>query len=95
MQAVFKYPLASVGMNEVMLPLGAQVLSVGFQTPVQGQELFLWALVFEQREPLHARRFYVAETGAEMPMVATKLVGRAEFLVGRFPYVVHVFEVMS
>ncbi len=48
MQSIYKYPLEIVGKQQLLLPMGAEVLSVGNQNEI----LSLWALVSPEEESL-------------------------------------------
>lgn len=72
------------GYASVIMPEGAQVLSVGFQR----RDLRLWALV-DEGAPMVARTFFVCLTGRSLPEGEWGLIGRGET---PDPYVAHVFE---
>lgn len=86
---VFKYPLPG-SMNEVKLPAGAKVLSVGWHS---GQPV-MWAEVGPQ-PPQVSRWFFVSVTSADLheePGAELKFIGTTGNL--EMTYVVHVYEVV-
>jgi len=93
MRAIYKYGLSchSNQPADVMLPKGAQVLSVG----TQGDKVYLWAAVkvpsIRSQIDLEIRRFNVYATGE--PILDTdgpeNFIGR----VTQGPYEWHIFEV--
>lgn len=62
---VGKYELAP-GATEVSMPRGAKVLSVG----VQGDGVFMWALIPQLSHLSEPRRFLVVGTGHLWPLTA-------------------------
>lgn len=89
---IFKYPLVH-GVNDVRLPAGARVLSVG----AQGEQVVLWALVSAAEHPARSRTFRVAMTGEvfELPIErpqSNEFVGTCTTQQG---FVFHVFELRA
>jgi hypothetical protein len=83
---IWKYTLAITNLQEVEMPLGAQILSVGDQ----GGQLCLWALVVPQRGS-SKRVIEIIGTGNPMEMYLTyprRFIGT----VLMPPFVWHVFE---
>ena len=95
---VFKYTLhpdpPSTGID-VMLPVGARVLSVG----IQGDRIVCWALVSGRSyndQPPAPRRFVVMPTGAVSAeeLDRMRFVGTVQFkprVIGASEFVFHVF----
>lgn len=85
MKVIWKYPLALVDhMQVVIMPTGAEVLSVAIQHGVPT----LWAQV--DTKPICTRLFVVVGTGHRLPEVPLKFIGTV--IDGRFVW--HVFEAL-
>lgn len=83
---IHKYPLEITDVQEVPLPEGAQILSIGNQNGV----LCLWALV-NPLKPIMPRRFRIVGTGNSIKQhpgmhLATVVID---------PFVWHVFAVLE
>lgn len=86
---IWKYSLPSRGERQLLMPAGAQILSVGNQN----EGLMLWAAV-DDRKPKVSRTFDVRLTGGCYATFAnTTFIGTVQFADGH--YVAHVFEVLS
>jgi hypothetical protein len=87
MKAIYKYPLSVTDEQHILMPEGAEVLSV--QT--QHGEPFLWALV-KTDKPNRRRTFHIYGTGNPVPddEEASRFIGTFQILGGGF--VGHVFE---
>ena len=80
---IWKYPFEITDLFDLLLPLGARVLSVG----MQGEQPCLWAMVEPSNTP-EARSFAVVGTGHPLPS------GTATYLdtFQQPPFVWHLFE---
>jgi len=88
MRQIFKYPLAIVGEQVLLLPKGAEILHIG----VQNGELYLWAMVDEQEES-EIRRFSIIGTGHSIPeRVSKNLYHIGTVFMSGGSLVWHVFE---
>ncbi len=93
MKTIFKYHLAvRHGMQSILLPEGAKVISVVEQRNV----VCVYAYVESSEETLVERQFFTAYTGMELPKdilsrIATRFIGTVCLMMGEL--VVHVFEV--
>lgn len=58
---------------QVLLPKGAQILSVG----AQGYEMYLWAKV-DSEQALEQRSLYVMPTGRDLPEALGTFLGRVD-----------------
>jgi hypothetical protein len=87
METIYKYPLVITGSQEVLLPKGASVLSVG----VQHDTICIWALVdpTEPFEPQHLRIFGTGQPIPEDPDELLLFLGTVLTGGGRFVW--HVF----
>lgn len=86
---IFRYRLKITDAPEVLLPRGAQTLSVG--PPRDGSdELDLWVLV-DPNEPVGLIEFRVVGTGNPMPDDCGRFIGTVPVLGGALIF--HVFEV--
>lgn len=84
---IFKYEI-DYREPEIKLPIGAKILSVG----VQGQNLFLWAVVDEYSQLGTAyRRIHVFGTGETLPE-NPNLVFLGTVFMDNAALVLHVFE---
>ncbi len=85
MKQVLKYKLGIVGLQEIELPEGAQILSV--QT--QHESICLWALV-DQDKAKEMRRIILIGTGHYLPEGDHKFLGTVQELGGDLVW--HLFE---
>jgi hypothetical protein len=85
MKTIFKYDLPIQSNAQLLLPAGAQILSVQSQRG----SLCLWALV-ETEAKLVERRFAVFGTGHKIPADRMTFLGTAQFDEGALVF--HVFE---
>lgn len=87
MFSVWKFELTSMGPCSLLMPEGAEILTIG----EQGGGLHLWARV-NTEAPLEERRFWVAGTGHSVPGdPEIPYLGTAFFAGGALVW--HVFEV--
>lgn len=82
---VFKYSLPILGETEVMMPIGARVLSIDLQRGVPQ----IWALVNDGND-LEKRCFLIAATGEKITYVAPLFIGTIQMDNG---FVFHCFEI--
>lgn len=85
---IYKYQLGLYGITELLLPEGAQILSVQNQRG----HLVLWADVNRQASDI-TRKFMAVVTGSNPPERKNQFIGTVQFDNGN--YVVHVFEVLK
>lgn len=87
MRVIFKYALDAVGENEITMPFGARIISVGHDG---NDELCVWAIVDDSLEPA-PRGLFVAPTGVSISPDETdgSFLGSSVSLDG---YVWHVFD---
>lgn len=85
MTTVYKYQLQITDSQTVMMPKGAEVLSVA----AQGDSLSLWAKV-NPDAPMEKRKFYVHGTGHKIGAEVAIYRGTAMMYGGDL--VLHVFE---
>jgi hypothetical protein len=84
---VFKYTVPQPNddyVSEVILPVSAQILSVG----IQKDEMVIWARVEYPNEPKRARQLIVGNTGVALPFTNGRFIGTVE----SSGVVWHVFE---
>lgn len=84
-RVVWKFPLASVSVQEIDLPFGAAILHVA----EQAGELHLWALC-DPSAPRVPRGIAMIDTGAAAPVEEGRHVGTLLLMGGAL--VKHVFE---
>lgn len=89
MKAIFKYALPTRGPRELVLPMGARILSVANQYE---KVIALWAEVDPKATQTETRRFYVAMTGEEF-VISPSSVFIGTVLLADGSYVAHVYEV--
>lgn len=84
MKTIFKYELRPVDQQEVLMPHGAKLRSVG----VQSGRMMLWAEV-DTEKPAEARTIHIVGTGNPIPPLAAAV----EFIgtVQVPPFVWHVY----
>ena len=58
-KTIYKYPLAVTDFQEVLLPIGAEILTV----QAQGENAFMWALVNPNEQQKEARNIEIFGTG--------------------------------
>lgn len=86
MKRVYKYPVEIADVQTILLPIGAQILSV----QVQGGNPYIWACVNPSAES-EPRRFRLFETGHNIESEnCLKFIGTFQLLGGRLVY--HLFE---
>lgn len=90
---IYKYVLMHTGMNEVEMPVGANILSVGLDP---ADMVCIWAIVNPELES-KTRKFYVAGTGWDLRDAVD--VTNLDMLtclgtVRQTPYMWHIFEVI-
>lgn len=87
MKKVFKYLLEITDSNTLFLPVEYQILTVA----MQGDELYLWALIDPNTEFLDRVKVRVAGTGHPIEEDIKKYLGT--FMLHSGALVFHVFEV--
>jgi hypothetical protein len=85
---IFRYRLPITDTPDVLLPAGAEVLSVGPPRD-DSADLDLWALV-DPAAPSRPRSFRIVGTGNPMPSDCGRFVGTVPVLGGKLIF--HVFE---
>ena len=83
MKTIYKYDMPILDMWTVLMPVGAEVLSVG----VQEGRLRLWAMV-ETTAPVMERVFYVCGTGNPVNIGSARFIGTVQMDF----FVWHIFE---
>lgn len=89
MKTIWKFPLAVMDRQRVLMPKGTEILTVQRQS----EQACIWAIVDDQAE-METRAFDIYGTGNPMPELA---MGDARKYVGTFqapPFVWHVFEIV-
>lgn len=86
MLTVYKYQLRADRYTRLELPVGAKVLSCGFQ----GQNLMLWALINKNQIQKERRTFINLGTGHEYEGDASKLTFIQTVFIDQFVF--HIFE---
>lgn len=85
MKTIYKYPIKATREQVVMMPQGAELLTV----QVQGEDtVCLWALV-DTKQPPEKCIIYAVPTGDYMPQNATKYIGTVLLYHGSLVF--HVF----
>lgn len=84
MFTVYKYQLRADRYTRLELPVGAKVLSCGFQ----GQNLMLWALIDKSQTQMERRTFVNLGTGHEIE--SDKLTFIQTVFIDQFVF--HIFE---
>lgn len=91
---VFKYYLPLFGVDEVNMPEGAKVISVGLQEDFDesGEDVVLWAIVEPEpnRNKLVPRQFLTVYTGEDFDPKGKVFIGTVQRKDG---IVLHIFEV--
>jgi hypothetical protein len=87
MKTVYKYPVPPDDTFEMMLPQGAQILTVDLQFG----EMQLWALI-DPDAPLNRRRFRLAGTGH--PIKERNLLYINTFQAHGGALILHLFEIL-
>ena len=85
MKTIWKFPFIISDVLEIIMPSGAEVLSVGMQSDVP----CLWAIV-EDTQPVKLSKFYVVGTGHPLNEYTTSQSYVTTFQDG--PFVWHVFQ---
>lgn len=86
MKRVYKYPVEIADVQTILLPIGAQILSV----QEQNGNAYLWAIVNPDTDS-EPRRFRLYETGHNIETEnLLKFVGTFQLLGGRLVF--HLFE---
>ena len=90
---IYKYELKKTGLNQIKMPAGANVFSVGLDP---ADKLCIWALVNPEETKEEVREFIVAGTGWDLQYELNKQMS-ANFLgtVRQQPYMWHVWEVFQ
>lgn len=90
---IYKYELKMTGLNQIKIPAGANVFSVGLDP---ADRLCIWALVDPEETKEDVREFMVAGTGWDLQDELSKHLS-ANFLgtVRQQPYMWHVWEVFE
>lgn len=89
MKTIWKFPLAVMDRQRVMMPKGAELLTV----QRQGDRACMWAIVNGEAE-METRIFDIYGTGNPMPEL---VMGDTRKYVGTFqapPFVWHLFEII-
>ena len=86
MKTIYKYDVPLLDMVTMMMPVGAEVLSVG----VQDGRVCLWAMV-DPTTPLMSRVFYVCGTGGPVNVGDARFIGTVQMDF----FVWHIFEARS
>ena len=88
---IYKYELKMIGLNQIKIPAGANVFSVGLDP---ADRLCIWALVNPEETKEDVRKFMVAGTCWDLQNEVSKDLS-ANFLgtVRQQPYMWHVWEV--
>ena len=91
MRRIYKYELKMTGLNQIKMPAGANVLSVGLDP---ANKLCILALVDPEETKEDVREFMVAGTGWDLQDELSKHLS-ANFLgtVKQQPYMWHIWEV--
>jgi hypothetical protein len=82
-KTIYKYDVPMLDTVTMMMPVGAEVLSVG----VQDGRIYLWAVV-ETTAPAMSRVFYVCGTGNPLNVGNARFIGTVQMDY----FVWHVFE---
>lgn len=85
MRRIFKYPLQITDIQYVMMPKGAEILSVA----VQNEIVCLWALVNPELQYV-SREIRIVGTGNPAPDGNVRFIGTVLMLDGQLVW--HVFE---
>lgn len=89
---IYKYELKITDIQDLLLPEGAKIISVGMQIPhgEKKERLFLWAIV-DRDQPLVARKIRVFGTGHKMYCEhELDFIGTVQMTTA--PLVWHIFE---
>ena len=88
---IYKYELKTTGLNQIKIPAGANVFSVGLDP---ADRLCIWALVNPEETKKDVRKFMVAGIGWDLQDEISKHLS-AIFLgtVRQQPYMWHIWEV--
>ncbi len=73
MSVVWKFPIIFIAEQEILLPLGIQILSVQFQ-----REFCMWGVVDPKEERRTLRKLYVVGTGNELPTGNIEHIGTVQ-----------------
>lgn len=87
MKTIWKFPIRITDTQTVLMPKGAQILSVG----TQGNRLFLWAMV-DSNAALESREIAIFGTGHPLPdsELAAAFIGTTQQHEGALVW--HVFD---
>lgn len=88
-RVIYRYALQVDDFPEIIMPHGAQVLSVAPDRGGRQAQIDLWALVDPMAE-LEPREFRVVGTGNQTPTDLGRFIGTVALLGGSF--IGHVFE---
>lgn len=89
-KTIFKYPVPSSAVDapaEIEMLKGAEIITTMHQT---GKGIVIWAIVDPNETETETRRFYLAQTGRELPE-CKKYLGTILRIMDQF--VLHLFEV--
>ncbi len=87
MKAVWKFEIATAGLNEISMPFGSQPLVV----QERDGKAQLWCLCDTEMKVYEVRRFRFLRTGDAVPETNIVYIGTAQVSEGEFIY--HLFEV--
>ncbi len=85
MKRIYKYKLARLDSQSILLPVGAEILGAAFQ----GAQLVLWAAIDTEEKRFDYRQIFIFATGQDMKerIADLKLIERVHLK----EYVFHVF----
>lgn len=92
MKRVYKYSIEIDGYTSINMPIGAEILSVGYQPHCGEDFIQIWALT--ETDPninLEKRKFRVAGTGHDIDEPNLTYIGLVSIQNGRLVF--HVFEI--
>lgn len=92
MDTIHKYSLQMLDRQEIALPKGTTVLSVGTPQANETSAIMLWARV-DTMQPKEKRVFAIIGTGHRMPTGQLRFIGTV--FMARGTLVFHVFEVLD
>lgn len=83
---IWKYRLRATDDQQIMMPAGAQILSVG----VQQERVQLWAMVDPMNPLAQNRRIVMVGTGHVVPPACGRFIGTVSLFEGAL--ILHVFD---
>lgn len=92
MDTIHKYPLQMLDRQEIALPKGTTVLSVGTPQANETNAIMLWARV-DTMQPKEKRVFAIVGTGDYMPTGQLRFIGTIFMPSGKLVF--HVFEILN